>query len=153
MKITVFTIVLMFRVLAFADESPISDRVSGCVVLLHGLARTSGSMHVMQKALTESGYRVVNVEYPSRELPIEELAPLAVGEGVDECRASGFETGVNFVTHSLGGILVRYFFGTNSSDVVGRVVMLAPPNQGSNSLPIKGCTWKRRNAERKILRI
>jgi len=145
MRYTLFSFLLLFRASAFAAESPTLAQVDGCVVLLHGLARTSASMDVMQKALTESGYRVVNIEYPSRELPIEELAPLAVGDGIDECRASGYETGVHFVTHSLGGILVRYFFDKNASAVVGRVVMLAPPNQGSNAADalrdIPGFDW------------
>jgi triacylglycerol lipase len=145
MRLALLLIFLLFRTHTFAAESSMPEQVDGCVVLLHGLARTSASMHVMQKALTESGYRVINIEYPSRELPIEELAPLAVGEGIDECRASGYEVGVNFVTHSLGGILVRYYFDTNASNVVGRVVMLAPPNQGSNAADalrdIPGFDW------------
>jgi triacylglycerol lipase len=145
MRFALLLFLLLFRTHTLAAESQTLQEVDGCVVLLHGLARTSASMNVMQKALTESGYRVVNVEYPSRELPIEQLAPLAVGEGIDECRASGYDGGVHFVTHSLGGILVRYFFDTNASDAVGRVVMLAPPNQGSNAADalrdIPGFDW------------
>jgi hypothetical protein len=99
-----------------------------CVVLLHGLARTSSSMVPLEKALENSGFTVVNVDYPSRELPIEELSPLAVKSGIDSCPE---ETKIHFVAHSLGGILVRYYLEDNSIQQMGRVVMIAPPNQGS----------------------
>ena len=58
-----------------------------CVVLLHGLARTSSSLNAMQKALEEDGYLTANIDYPSREHEIVALADMAVGEGLAICRA------------------------------------------------------------------
>jgi len=116
-----------------------------CVVLLHGLARTSGSMEDMSVALEESGYRVANVSYPSREHPIETLAAMAVPEGLQRCADAAPGRKVHFVTHSLGGILVRYYFEGRSVAAIGRVVMLAPPNQGSKAVDemreVPGYEW------------
>ena len=104
-----------------------------CVILLHGLARTSAAMEEMQEALTDEGYFVVNDSYPSREYPIEELAPMAIDPALEKCQQAGNGERVSFVTHSLGGILVRYYMQHNELDVMGRVVMLGPPNQGSSA--------------------
>lgn len=101
-----------------------------CVVLLHGLARTSGSMTPVEEFLGEAGYRVVNQGYDSRKKPISELAS-AVEQGNRECREAGSRT-VHFVTHSLGGILVRWYRKHNPGFEIGRLVMLGPPNRGSH---------------------
>ena len=101
---------------------------ASCVILLHGLARTSSSMEKLEKSLSEEKYHVVNLGYPSREDTIEVLAERAISSALAEC---SFEHEVNFVTHSLGGILVRQYLSQQEIPNLFRVVMLGPPNQGS----------------------
>lgn len=99
------------------------------VVLLHGIARTSLSMRPIEKALLKQSYEVLNIHYPSRSNNImtlakdvhQQLLALPLFEQKE----------VHFVTHSMGGLIVRALLAQQPLENVNRLVMLGPPNQGS----------------------
>lgn len=111
---------------------------SECVILLHGLTRSAASMNKMEAALQKQNYKVVNQDYASTKHSVAVLAQQVIPTALSACEGS---ESVHFVTHSLGGILVRYYIKHNTIENLGRVVMLGPPNQGSEVVDKLG-GWK-----------
>jgi triacylglycerol lipase len=112
--------------MAVVEQAP-----RACVILLHGLGRSNRSMTKMARGLAGQGYLVINLDYPSTRADIGTLSRDALAPVVDRCRGQHPTMPIHFVTHSLGGILVRHYLQHHHLPPGSRVVMLSPPNQGS----------------------
>ena len=101
----------------------------GQVVLLHGIARSSASMEKIADALSAQSYRVLNVDYPSTEHSLLDLVETIHPKIADFNRSKNLP--LHIVTYSMGGLVCRGWIEKHRPENLGRVVMLSPPNRGS----------------------
>jgi triacylglycerol lipase len=133
--------IIIFAVLIFGAivlyerhlvDKSITDNTGEYVVLLHGLGRTSLSMQKLAVSLSKNGYRVINISYPSRSDTIENLVKNNLAIELDK-KYIDKNKKINFVTHSMGAVMVRYYLATHKVENLHRVVMLSPPNRGGEA--------------------
>lgn len=139
-KLSAFFFVLLFSlsalgcskkviqpVLRYGDSASKSDE---CVVILHGLARSAKSMKRLQIAITEAGYRTLNIDYPSRHYNHNDLVHRFIAPKIQQhCPPNDYR--VHFVGHSMGGIMAMKYIQSKPLLSYGKVVTIGSPHQGS----------------------
>lgn len=101
-----------------------------CVILLHGAGARGIVMRRVEANLRRAGYRTVNITYPSRRVDFTKLATEVVPARLRQADLARAPR-VHFVTHSMGGLVLRLHFTTGRPANLGRVVMIGPPNHGT----------------------
>ena len=113
-----------------AQEKSLQPMTGTAVLLVHGIARSSKSMSATAKAMASAGYHVVNFDYPSTQIPMQQSAAYLQRtinslEDIEE---------IHFVCWSMGGLLVRAYLDQSSEERdprIRRMVMLGTPNRGA----------------------
>ncbi len=100
------------------------------VVLLHGILRSKHDMLLLNNTFKKHGYTTLNIQYPSREQNLEDLSDFVHNKIINSPDYSN-DIVINFVTHSMGGLITRYYIARKKPKNLGKVVMLGPPNTGS----------------------
>lgn len=100
------------------------------IILLHGIACHSLVMTFLESYFKHKGYNVLNIDYPSRKLCLEKCAEHVHKEISAFLKKHPHPT--HFVTHSMGGLVLRAYAKKYPTDFAHRAVMIAPPNKGSH---------------------
>jgi len=106
-----------------ADGSPTLEEDT--VVLLHGMGRSRLSMAVLSHRFRQSGYRTFNFPYSQMRASLDDLSEKLVFFIKDKVDTPRY----HLVAHSLGNVIIRNAFRKELPPGLGRIVMLAPPNQ------------------------
>ena len=84
-------------------------------------------MQPLARALEQDGFSTLNIPYPSGRLPVSHLVS-RIRAQIEKIQT---DQSIHFITHSLGGIIARSILATDVPWKPGRIIMLAPPNRGS----------------------
>jgi hypothetical protein len=97
-------------------------------------------MRSIASDLQDHGYKTVSVDYPSTQEKIPDLVHGYLLKSYEDCAQTGAQK-IHLVSHSMGGVLIRQFLQSHTLPEGSKVVMLSPPNQGSELSEKFGDTW------------
>lgn len=127
----IVTITLLWNMVFKSQEyfPAVNNNNPETVIVLHGIRRTNRHSYLLAKRLSEAGFEVYNITYPFADHSIEDIVDFLHKKfdelGIDKKKK------INFVGHSMGGLVIRGYINKYKPKNLHRVAMIATPNHGS----------------------
>lgn len=109
------------------------------VILIHGLFLCGLFMKPVAKALMGKGFSPLLYDYPTARHTVERhgeiLADFLQSSYFRKAEENSYRETTDFVTHSMGGLILRKALSLlppAHREKIGNIVMIAPPNRGSD---------------------
>ncbi len=123
----IFICPLQGDLLAKVKEYPASGDY---VVLLHGMLGLNDAMVPAAEYFQKKKYHAIVIPYPSTRISIVEATEQILIPAVRK-HCHNPKKRIHFVGHSMGGLIIRHYLANQAPANLGRVVMIATPNQGN----------------------
>ncbi|SVD99051.1 uncharacterized protein METZ01_LOCUS451905, partial [marine metagenome] len=107
------------------DPGNVAMKKDGPIILLHGQGRARLSMVILSMRFKSAGYKTANFPYNQTIDSLDEIS----GQLIEFIRKKVKTTNYHLIGHSLGNVIIRNAFRKEYPDGLGKIVMLAPPNQ------------------------
>lgn len=113
------------------------------IITFNGIYGTEKQLRFINEKLAEKGYSVTNIQYPTVEDKIAKMTDKYISPVIDEelkkldeinleRKSNNLpELKVNFIVHSMGSCLIRYYLNKHKLDNLGKVILISPPSHGS----------------------
>ena len=119
------------------------DKNKDVVIVFHGIYGKAKTLNAITDTLEKEGYYGINIQYPTTEDTVEEITEKYIAPNVESViktveeenvirRKQGLpEIKINFIVHSMGTGVLRYYLKTHKLNNLGKVVFISPPSHGS----------------------
>ena len=119
------------------------DKNKDVVIVFHGIYGKAKTLNHITDMLEKEGYSGINIQYPTTEDTVEEITEKYIAPNIESIvktveeenilrRKQGLpEIKINFIVHSMGTGVLRYYLKTHKLNNLGKVVFISPPSHGS----------------------
>ena len=148
-----------YKVKIYYKKNDDSRKNQDFLVLLHGIYGKSSDMESIAQNFKDN-YRIINIQSPTKNETAEEISDLYIEPNIENIKEQIFSENfhkkignqyyeiaensnkinknfnqnikINFVAHSMGTGILRYYLKENPLENLGKVVFISPPSHGSH---------------------